>query len=516
MYLSYYNLAEKPFQISTDPKFLWLGEKHKEALATLKYGVLDKKGFLLLTGDVGTGKTTLINALIKSLGEDTIVAAVTDPKLELLDFLNYIATSFDIKEEISNKADFLIYFSHFLHKAYVDKKTVILIVDEAHKMSKELLEQTRLLSNLELPSSKLLNIFLIGQNELNDILLSHDYRALRQRVTITYQINPLSKSETEEYIKHRLRIAGTDKEVFNKKAIHEIYRFSRGYPRLINIFCDHALLTGYVKELKKITPAVIKECAKELSLPNEAVESKVKTSVTQKRKSRPRMRAAVYACLTAWVIFFGYLFSVGDYNNFAKNLKHYYAQTFSNLESFASKALGKETRVQNLEKSSTPVTLAHTLVQMKEPVRDSQPPAEAGNGQEQPNSAKTNKLDKQRRKSVAFPAGKVIIAFDYNTNELGPGSFDPLDKLAEVMLENSDLQAVVSGHTDTLGSTDYNKKLGVFRANIVKSYLVGKGINPSRIQAIGKGEEDPLMSNSTSEGRSANRRVEIELVAQGS
>lgn len=269
MYLSHYKLVKKPFQLTTDPRFLWLGDKHKEALATLKYGIVDQKGFLLVTGDVGTGKTTLINALLESLEDDTLVANITNPLLELIEFFNFIAISFNISKKFDNKLDFIVHFSHFLKKVYSDNKNVLLIIDEAHSLSKELLENIRLLSNIEIPEQKLINIFFIGQNEINQTLASQEFRALRQRIMLTYQIEPLSKIETFEYIKYRLKVAGTEIKLFNRSAIQEVYRFSNGYPRLINKICDHALLTGYARNLKKITPTIIKECSEELSLPDE-------------------------------------------------------------------------------------------------------------------------------------------------------------------------------------------------------------------------------------------------------
>ena len=200
MYLSFYNLKTKPFQISTDPKFLWLGEKHKEALATLKYGIMDNRGFLLLTGDVGTGKTTLINALVNSLEDNTIVATVPDPDLEKLDFFNFIANAFKIKKMFHSKGTFIIYMSHFLHNAYNNNKKVLLIIDEAQRLNPNFLEEIRTLSNIEKQNTKLINIFFVGQNEFNDILMETRNRALRQRITINYNLDPLTKNETGEYI----------------------------------------------------------------------------------------------------------------------------------------------------------------------------------------------------------------------------------------------------------------------------------------------------------------------------
>ena len=269
MYLSHYNLKEKPFQISTDPKFIWFGEKHQEALAVLEYGVIDNKGFLLITGDVGTGKTSLINALLKRLGNDVIVANITNPILEELDFFNIVANEFKIDKQFSNKSDFLIHFSRFLNDCYTKKKKVILVIDEAHKLDQDLLEQIRLFSNIERQDTKLINIFFVGQNEFIDIISNHQNRALRQRISINYHLKPLREPEVKAYILHRLNVAGLKENIFNDHSISEIISFSKGYPRLINIICDHALLTGYVKDVKTIDEEIIKECANGLFLTRE-------------------------------------------------------------------------------------------------------------------------------------------------------------------------------------------------------------------------------------------------------
>lgn len=266
MYLDYYKIFKKPFELSADPSFLWMSEKHKEGLAVLKYGLQDNKGFILLTGDVGIGKTTLINAFINSLDSNVIVASMTNPGLKRIEFYNFLGAMFDIGRKFTGKDEFLIDFRAFLEKCHRDGKRVLLIVDEAQRLSRILLEEIRLLSNIELQNEKLLNIFIIGQDELNETLDRHENRALRQRMTLLYHLEPLSKSETAEYIQHRLRIAGTKQEIFTQKAAREIYAFSGGYPRVINIICDHAMLTGYVKQKKTIHAAEIIECARDLRL----------------------------------------------------------------------------------------------------------------------------------------------------------------------------------------------------------------------------------------------------------
>ena len=188
MYKNFYNLKAMPFQITTDPRFLWLGEKHAEALATLKYGLMENKGFLMLTGDVGTGKTALINRLVKIIGVRAIVAKMPDPGLSILDFFNFLAVEFKMGKKFDSKGQFLIYLKHFLHKAYLDHKKVVLIVDEAQRLNHELLEQIRLLSNIELENRKLINIFFVGQTEFCKMLMEDRNRAVRQRITISYHI----------------------------------------------------------------------------------------------------------------------------------------------------------------------------------------------------------------------------------------------------------------------------------------------------------------------------------------
>ena len=269
MYISHYSLAEKPFQINTDPRFLWLGEIHKEALAVLEYGVMSQNGILVLTGGAGTGKTTLINALLEGLDRDVFVAKIVHSKIDLMGFLSLVGQSFGISERFEEVEDFIFHFTNFLERKFIDNIRVLLIIDEAHKLSQEILEQIRLLSNIELAGKNLISIYLVGQNELIKKLLSRECRALRQRVTIHYHVKPLSEYETLQYCLHRLKVAGSEIEIFDEKAITKIYRFSRGYPRLINIICDQALIAGYAEGVRKITPTMIKECSDELRLPGE-------------------------------------------------------------------------------------------------------------------------------------------------------------------------------------------------------------------------------------------------------
>jgi general secretion pathway protein A len=550
MYLSHYNLLEKPFQITSDPRFLWLGEKHQEALATLRYGVLDKKGFLLLTGDVGTGKTTLIKTLLRQLDHDTIVATVVDPRLEKLEFFNFLAEVFEIESRFSKKVDFLSRFTRFLNSAHSNDKTVLLIIDEAQELSRELLEEIRLLSNIEKEDSKLLNIFFVGQNEFNKMLTENWCRALRQRITITYQIKPLTEAETGEYVRHRLKIAGTEKEIFRKKSIREIYAFSYGYPRLINIICDHALLTGYVRDLESITPTVVRECAKELTLPGEKRLNQLPLLLTMPRKRKKfLLRPAFYAGLMFVVASCWYLATTG-HKDYIKDARDYYGRFFGSPERTSTK--NEITKTEAPESEHLQMHRTVTAAQ----ARDTMLPQLAGDDTHQDLPARswqagtsgndnTNRILADNTDTLdANPVGGVfteediteaggpnpaknsdapifsadfnlIVPFNYDTNELLPKAYGDLDRLAAAMSQNLDIEIVVKGYTDTLGGRHYNKKLSEFRANIVKSYLVAKGTSPLRIRAIGMGGESPREPNATSAGRAANRRVEIEIQTGG-
>ena len=266
MYLTHYNLTLKPFEESPDPRFFWLSEKHKEAFACFKYGIQENKAFILINGDIGTGKTSLINYFLLDNDIDAIVAALPDPDLSIFDFFKLVTEKFNINLDSNTKGDFLIQFEHFLHTTHSGRKKVLLIIDEAHRLNQQLMEQIRLLSNIERKYTKLINVFLVGQNEVIDLIKDEKNKALRQRLTVHFTIEPLTELETQEYINHRLGVAGSKTEIFNSEAVQEVFSFSKGYPRLINIICARALLTGYISETEKINGTIVKQCADDLKI----------------------------------------------------------------------------------------------------------------------------------------------------------------------------------------------------------------------------------------------------------
>jgi len=268
MYAEFYGLARLPFEMTPDPGFLFLGEAHREGLATLVYGVRARKGFVLLTGEVGTGKTTLLHALLGQLEASTRSAFIFNPRLEPLDFFRVLFDEFGIENDCSTKAGFLLRLNHWLIERLERDETALLIIDEAQNLSSEMLEEVRLLSNLETPSSKLLQIMLVGQPELGDLLDRRELRQLRQRIVLRHHLRPFDEEETEAYVEERLRLAGyTGKGIFRRSARKELYRVTGGVPRLINAVCDGALLGGFAREQALIDGDAILEVAEELRLP---------------------------------------------------------------------------------------------------------------------------------------------------------------------------------------------------------------------------------------------------------
>jgi len=267
MYLEHYGLIRAPFEMTPDPAFLYLGEAHQEGLATLVYAVRARKGFVMLTGEVGTGKTTLLHALLSQLDPMTASAFLFNPRLEPLDFFRVLFDEYGIEKECRTKADYLIALNEFLIDRLRRDLPTLLIVDEAQNLSPELLEEIRLLSNLETPTAKLIHILLVGQPELEDLLARHELRQLRQRIVLRFRLRPFDAHETAGYIEERLRLAGyTGKGLFRRSALRRIHEVSGGIPRLINIVCDGALLLGYSRDLESLDAAVIDEVAADLGL----------------------------------------------------------------------------------------------------------------------------------------------------------------------------------------------------------------------------------------------------------
>ena len=654
MYNEYYNLRLKPFQISSDPRFLWFGEKHKEALAILRYGILDNKGFLLLTGDVGTGKTSLINALLQGLKEDILCVSVPDPNLERMDFFNYIASAFGINKEFQTKGGFLGAFRNFLLQANQEKKKVLLIIDESQLLSQDMLEEIRLLSNIEKAEAKLINIFFIGQNEFNEILNRTQNRALRQRMTLNYNLEPLNSEEVDAYICHRLKVAGTTETLFGPDAVQEIYLYSGGFPRRINILCDHALLSGFVKNQRVIDAKIVRECAKELKIPayvkNRTVNDNYndyydedetpkasantprglgrqtepdirpdyeeppvvkptapsgyqarsinrgrppepppvqpapRTFVPPPPPESPRRKPWIELILLAGFAVFAWYFMFPDH--FIQTTSEIRYRIETAIHAFQGDGLPEKGPVSAPQKTpevkpeipaqgKRPVTTAprtgtadqgethspsapgiqnstmnnsiqtegvvvvpvrpdHRTLPESQSIQNNAPkdqivpelqessgavtatspskPVEEKKPEAAISAARATAEDSVALPLPLLPKEPIIIRFKYNANDFNEEALKALGKFSKALVTHPEARITITGHTDALGSEEYNIRLSEFRANIVKSYLLGVGVKDNQMETIGAGGKYPIQSNDTAWGRAMNRRVEIMAV----
>ena len=298
MYLTFYGLAEKPFNATPDPRFLYMTPGHREALAQLQYGVQERKGFIVLIGQVGTGKTTLLHALWQRLESHSAMSFVVNSTLPFDGLLEYILADFGITKAGESRAQRLIALNHFLIERQRDGQNSVLIIDEAQNLDVPTLEQIRLLSNFETPTSKLLQILMVGQPELKTKLNLPELRQLKQRVGLRCQIPPLTVEETRVYIRTRLRIAGArDLALFDDAAVDRISVYAGGIPRLINTVCDHCLLFGYADQKRKIDQSIV----------SQAIEY-LEEGTRPQRKGRelhgPRMRLLLRWTIGSFVVTF--------------------------------------------------------------------------------------------------------------------------------------------------------------------------------------------------------------------
>ncbi len=265
MYLEFYGLKQPPFDITPNPRFLFHSTKHREAFNHLLYGIRERKGFVQLTGEVGAGKTTLCRALLEQLDGNFSTALILNPVLSGDELMKAIATEFGLDVKGRDRLETMATISDFLLRQTLAGKETVLIVDEAQNLTEELLEQVRLISNIETDDRKLLQIVLMGQPELRERLNSHKLRQLRQRITVRYHLNPLTRTEVGQYIQHRITLAGSRiAPVFTRMAVWRIYSYSQGVPRLVNALCDKALLAGFVERSRRITYRMVGRAIREL------------------------------------------------------------------------------------------------------------------------------------------------------------------------------------------------------------------------------------------------------------
>jgi general secretion pathway protein A len=268
MYKEFFGLRANPFNVNPDPRYLFLTRHTEEALACLTYGIQSRKGFVLLTGEVGTGKTTLINKLLEWLRLQQVATAfIFNSRLNVPQFLDYMMTDFGVPIESRSKSQILLRLYNWLLDRYRAGETAVLIVDEAQNLSDEVLEEIRLLTNLETFTEKLLQIVLVGQPELELKLRQPHLRQLRQRLTLRAKTHPLTLDETHAYVAQRLRIAGNNgRQIFQPEAVAAIHRYAGGIPRVVNLLCEHALVSAFVDQQQTVAPAVVEAVARDFDL----------------------------------------------------------------------------------------------------------------------------------------------------------------------------------------------------------------------------------------------------------
>jgi general secretion pathway protein A len=266
MYLNHFELDRPPFQLAADPAFLWAGKKHRAALDLLKQGILENRGFVVMTGEVGTGKTTLVNAFTNLNEIATVTVTIPDPDMEPLDFFNYLSSEFGLGRKFDCLDEFERFFRSFLLQAYATYKKVLVIIDEAQRLNAALLEAVHHLAGLEMSGRRLLKIFFVGQPEFAAVLAEERHAAVRREVVAAHHLEPLDARETAEYIIHRLAVAGCRRPPFTPRAILRIHAFAGGSPRTVNVLCDQCLLKGFAAGIRRIDADIVAECAAALQL----------------------------------------------------------------------------------------------------------------------------------------------------------------------------------------------------------------------------------------------------------
>lgn len=590
MYTSFYNLDKKPFEKNPDPSFLWLGAKHKEALATLENGILENSGFLLLTGDAGSGKTILLKTFVQSLGKDVEWAILSDPRVERIDFYNAIAREFGIHQSFTSKVQFLLQFSHFLHKADDENKKVLLMVDDCHLLSQEMLEELRLLSNIEKADVKLINIFFVGQPVFKDMVSLPRNRAIKQRLTLRNELDSLDVSETHDYISYRLKVAGRDGALFSAKAVEAVHRFSQGIAERINTICAHALVSGAAQAIRNIDNRVIEGCVQQMDIPDnfhQGVDEKLSGGKVNFYDSDElfdsKSSEEALSCLgnvvenekqRHWLKYgvgFFVLLVVGGYFWFqaSRSLERDQEEvaveiadvplvkSVSRVNSSPAVAMFEEnkseingkkaTEIKNaiLEKTynsngqageATKLRADQVLAEeavveeaaveevvvaeavVEEAVAEEavvEPKVSVQSDELQANIVPEESAVAPVETMAPLEPRKLVLGLRPNSLKLTSAGEKELDSFIEKLKLYPRAIVHVKGFVSSKSNSPENIKLSRDRAQSVQKFMLEKGIEAGQIEVVGMGNQDPIASNDTSEGRRKNRRVEVIVIDDG-
>jgi len=490
LYTSQFGFKEKPFDLRPDPRFLYLSDGHKEALAHLEYGAMEGMDFVVITGDVGTGKTTIVNAFLQELNPDVKRVHLADPGSTAEDLYYLIKRSLNLPVQNISKGEILWALNDFMRSTLPKNERVLLIIDEAQRLSPDMLEEIRLLSNIETPEKRLFQIFLVGQEELNVKLQARELRQLRQRIGLKYDLRALNPKDTQQYITHRLHVAGFNgragrkQQLFSPGAVKAIYKFSKGYPRLINILCDNALVTAYAKDVNLISRKIIKEVIRDME---------ASYAIGQKR-TRFKL---------AWIMIFilflvGLILAVLTYGIYDG---HSTFQALRQSDTHREITDSSGTAAPEVEQIKDMGTDSQDAVSVTEAQPETPPLAERN--LKNAVAAKTKDTTQEIHEEVFFGFDSFLIK---------PEATETLKRAAEAIQRFPEAEILIEGHSDNVGDEQANRVMSQQRAETVKQWLMNHtGVEASRFIVKGWGPTRPRFSNDSPEGRRENRRVEIIL-----
>lgn len=538
--------------MNADPSFAWLGEKQQETLTRLRCGIVETTGFQLVTGAAGSGKTTLLQALTASLDRDIAWAVIDDPRLERIDFYNIFAGKFGVQGLFISKVQFLLQFSQFLRKVAGEKIKVLLLIDDCHLLPQEMLEDLRLLANIEKAGVKLMHIIFFGQPECKDLLMQPKNRAVMQRLTHVAELLPLNVTETGAYIRHRLKIAGTEETLFTSQAVQMVHRSSQGNPRRINVLCDQALAAGAVQAVKTIDAKSIAACADQLTAGPVRRPSSLSGDDLAPHPSRGWTKYGLglfVLCLVGIAFWWPRADSLQTVQQVAPaiartpqveapRLEVPRLQDISPIDPLPPVIVFKDiagemkppdkSEVKSPEAAITPtptVTEATDLPPEETAAEVVAPPVE----EPQPVAAPgVIKLERTLEKKVLaqtdaslqnvmtpMEPGLIRLPLRVNSLELTTAARKELDGFVEKLLDYPQAKLVVKGFVSAKINSPENIKLSEDRAMHVQKILLTKGIDAKRIEVVGMGNLESLASNTTSAGRKKNRRVEVHVIHDG-
>ena len=544
MYNNFFGFSEKPFEATPDPKFLYLTEGLRETLATLVYGINERRGFIIIIGEPGTGKTTLLNAAADQFDENVKVAFIFNTSLAFKDMLHMVLVDLNLAktEESLTKRNAIQRLNDFALRQNESGGNIALIIDEAQNLNRNSLENLRLLSNLQTRNHKLIQIVLAGQPELDITLQKRELRQLVQRIGLRRHTNPLNEKDAYEYIQHRLKVAKYEgPQLFGNRAKKLIWSYSQGIPRTINFLCDNSLLAGYALERKRIDSAIVEEAIQDLS--GKSFEEPSENSVDPEKDYyifqmegsgdkiyKPTIAQEDQPNANLQKTPKRYIISENMRKLFFPNGKRFNKLEKTNVEVGRVKQVESESVVatKKLLRRGAPIFIALIAMLLiiagilffKLDNRDSATAYQNDrvpklDTEKVPSLPDRNlslvKADTEKPSPLSFPDDHLVIYFNHNSFEISDASLGILNRLAKLLINKQETKILITGYTDSTGPKSYNKAISKRRAETVKNYLINNGVSLSKITAVGLGSQDFIASNETEKGRRLNRRVEIQL-----